>query len=121
MKRNVFKKLLLIPLFLFSITAFSQTKEKVLARWIDGWYVATIVQKVGPNYQVIFDDGDQATVPPSGIKPLNWRPGSRVECNWKGLGSYYSGTIRQMDGLKISMDYDDGSKEITLIGRCRTR
>jgi len=70
---------------------------------------------------VIFDDGDQATVPPVGIKPLNWKAGSRVECNWKGLGIYYPGTITQINDIKIIMAYDDGDREITVIGRCRTR
>ena len=119
---KIMKKLIFLALLALSLNAIAQSSGKILARWSDGWYVATIVEKVGQNYKVIYDDdGVEAIVPPNGIKALDWTAGSRVQCNWKGRGFYYPGTIAQMSGIRVNINYDDGDKETTLIGRCRTR
>ncbi len=102
-----------------SAIAFAQPSDKILARWTDGWYVGTLLQKIGDRYKVVFDDGDEALVPQSGIRPLDWGAGSRVQCNFRGSGRYFWGRIVQKSGGRVSIDYDDGDKEVTLIGRCR--
>ena len=91
----------------------------MLARWSDGWYVGTVVKKVGDGVQVVFDDGDEAVVPSSGIRPLDWTTGTRVQCNFKGAGLYYWGVIAERSGVRATINYDDGDREVTLIGRCR--
>jgi hypothetical protein len=100
-------------------TSFGQVSEKVLARWSDGWYVGTVLQKVGDRFKIVFDDGDEALVPQSGIRPLDWSAGTRLQCNFKGSGRYFPGIITQKSGLRITIKYDDGDQEVTLMGRCR--
>jgi len=48
----------------------------------------------------------------------DWRAGDRVSCNWKSLGTYYTGTIAARMGKKVSVFYDDGDREITTTSRC---
>ncbi len=103
----------------FAISCFAQTSEKVLARWTDGWYVGTVLERVGDRFKVVFDDGDSAIVPQSGIRLLAWSAGTRLQCNFKGSGRYYFGMITQKSGSRITVKYDDGDQEVTLIGRCR--
>lgn len=113
------KYILIFLLSLLTLNCFAQVNEKVLARWSDGWYVGTVLQKIGDRYKVVFDDGDEALLPSSGIRTLDWSVGTRVQCNFKGAGRYYSGVITQKSGLRIAINYDDGDKEVTLMGRCR--
>lgn len=103
-----------------SSNAVAQSGNKILAKWSDGWYVGTVVQEDGDTFGVIFDDGDVALVAKSGIRPLDWRAGTRVQCNWQGAGIYYWGTIVQLSASSVSIHYDDGDKEVTVVGRCRT-
>lgn len=41
--------------------------------------------------------------------------GSKISCNWKGLGTFYPGTVTSRDGDNISVQYDDGDFERTTI------
>jgi hypothetical protein len=93
--------------------------EKVLGRWSDGWYVGTVVEKINDKSKIVFDDGDQAIVQSTEIRPLNWTSGTRVQCNWKGNGSYFWATIISTSGDTISIRYDDKIEENTFVGRCR--
>ena len=49
----------------------------------------------------------------------SWRAGSRVSCNWLGLGTYYNGTVAARMGNQLSIKYDDGDEEVTSTSRCR--
>ena len=49
----------------------------------------------------------------------SWRAGSRVSCNWLGLGTYYNGTVAARMGSQLSIKYDDGDEEVTSSSRCR--
>lgn len=118
MKNSTIAALLAVSVS-FSSMAVARGNDKILARWTDGWYVGTIVQKVGNQYQIAFDDGDKAIVPQSGIRRINWSAGTRVQCNWKGAGLYYWGVIARKNGSQLSIKYDDGDREMTVIGRCR--
>lgn len=115
LRKSIFAFLIVI----LSAAALAQSSEKVLARWSDGWYVGTIIQKIGDRYKVIFDDGDEAVVPQAGIRPIDWSAGTRLQCNFKGGGRYFWGRIVQKSGSRVVIDYDDGDKEATVIGRCR--
>lgn len=96
--------------------------KRVLDQWGDGlWYPASILGQVGNLFNVAFDDGDKADLPEARIRPLNWVVGSRVQCNWKSGGYYYSGTITTSKGLAVHISYDDGGQEDTSISKCRSR
>ncbi|GAB4214573.1 MAG: hypothetical protein OHK0012_12880 [Synechococcales cyanobacterium] len=95
---------------------------RVLGQWSDGlWYPATVTSSQGDRIRLQFDDGDVATVAPSQVRSITWRPGTRLQCNWLNRGTYYSGVIAQMNGNSIYVHYDDGDREQTVIGRCRSR
>jgi hypothetical protein len=49
------------------------------------------------------------------VRPENVGVGSKISCNWKGLGTFYSGTVTSRDGDNISVQYDDGDFERTTI------
>jgi hypothetical protein len=115
--------LTLLALIVGSSLAFAQAKgDRVLGRWpADGlWYPAK-VQSVGPEgVELAFDDGDVLTVAKAETRPINWKAGTRVQCNWKNQGKYFSGAIATMSGETIEVAYDDGSRERMTISRCRS-
>jgi hypothetical protein len=117
----MFKKLFssAIAFYFFCSMPLALGAEKILGRWSDGWYVGTVVEKSSDRAKIFFDDGDQAIVPLSGIRPLDWTAGTRLQCNWKGAGAYYWAMILARNGEKISVRYDDKVEETTVIGRCR--
>jgi len=95
--------------------------DRVLGQWHDGlWYPATVRNVNGNGLQLAFDDGDRRTANPSQVRPIDWNVGTRVQCNWKGRGKYYPGVIGRKDGDQVFINYNDGDKELTTIGRCRS-
>jgi len=96
--------------------------NRCLGLWSDGyWYPATVVKAEAGVYFVAFDDGDSASVNESGIRAIDWRIGTYIQCNWKRKGAYYPGRITAMIGESIHVSYDDGDEEDTSIGMCRSR
>ncbi|MGN7614441.1 hypothetical protein ACQZV8_20415, partial [Magnetococcales bacterium HHB-1] len=109
-------------LFLFQgdLEAF-QRRDRVLGQWSDGlWYPATINGYRSGYYSVAFDDGDVARLAPAKVRRIYWGSGTRVQCNWKGRGKYYRGVIATKHGNHVMINYDDGDRENTVIGRCRS-
>ncbi len=45
--------------------------------------------------------------------------GSRVQCNWKGQGRLYPGSVTRMKGNSVYIKYDDGDQEDTVASRCK--
>jgi hypothetical protein len=95
--------------------------DRVLARWPgDALLYPARVQSVdGESVFVAFDDGDVSAVAASDVKPMTWKPGSRLQCNWQNKGDYYGGVVGTMDGEMITFLYDDGDTETITISRCR--
>jgi hypothetical protein len=99
-----------------------QKGDRVFAWWTSGqflWYPATIESVEADLYQVRFDDGDFATVPPDQLRPLEVSEGSRVQSRWKAGSEYYCGIIDGKEGSKIHVAYDDGDQEWTTIEMLR--
>ena len=108
---------------LFSGAAHAQAVgDRVTALWeADGlWYPAEIEFIDRQGIHVSFDDGDEAIVARNEVRRLNWRVGTRLECNWKNEGDYYPGRINAMRGESIDFVYDDGGREQLTVGRCRS-
>ncbi|MEB2845534.1 hypothetical protein GAO09_22650 [Rhizobiales bacterium RZME27] len=86
-----------------------------------GYWFPGIIDKIADGKVTIrYDDGDKETVAMGNVRPYNWAIGTKVECNFKGKGDWYSGTISSLAGEKIGINYDDGDKETTRTGRCRS-
>lgn len=85
------------------------------------WFPGVIDSASGEKVTIRYDDGDKETVSLSEVRPYNWVIGMKVECNYKGAGDWYAGKITSLGGEKIGIAYDDGDKETTRTGRCRSR
>jgi hypothetical protein len=113
-----------MTLFLIMIAAavFAwKAGNRVLGQWSDGlWYPAKITAQEGADFKVAFDDGDTAVLPAAKIKKINWKVGTKVNCNWKKGGAYYDGTITKMQGEAIHISYNDGDQEDSTISICRS-
>ena len=97
-----------------------QSGDRVLAQWGDGmWYPARVNRVEGDRVQVNYDDGDVSTISQGQLRRIDWRVGTRVNCNWKNKGKYYWGVIGSLDGEIAQINYDDGDREVVSIGRCR--
>ena len=87
-----------------------------------GYWFPGVVQNIqGGNITVRYDDGDVETVSRSAVRPYDWMIGMAVECNFKNQGEWYPGTIASLAGESIGIAYDDGDRETTKTGRCRSR
>lgn len=102
--------------------AAQQAGDRVLARWAaDGmWYPARVTSVEGGGVHVAYDDGDVAVVAAADVRLVDWRVGSRLQCNWKNQGAYYTGTVGAKNGETITFRYDDGYTETITISRCRS-
>jgi hypothetical protein len=104
--------------------ATAQTRgDWVLARYKCGpyWCPGIIQSVTGDRVTVAYDDGDRETLSLRSVRPYDWAIGGRVECNFKGAGTWYPGVIASLAGGSIGINYDDGDRERTRTGRCRSR
>lgn len=95
----------------------------VLGRYKNGqyWFPGVIQSIQGDKTIVAYDDGDRETLDISRVRPYNWSIGSRVECNFKGSGTWYPGKIASLGRETVEVNYDDGDRERTKTGRCRSK
>ncbi len=84
------------------------------------WFPGVVAKISGDKVTIQYDDGDVETVSRRAVRPYDWKIGSKVECNYKGAGDWYSGTISSLAGEKIGIAYDDGDRETTKTGMCRS-
>jgi hypothetical protein len=106
-----------------SIGAQAQTQgDWVLGNYKgSGYWFAGMAEKIeGGKVTILYDDGERETVSLSKVRPYDWMIGMEVECNYKGQGTFYPGTIASLAGEKIGIAYHDGDKETTTTGRCRS-
>ena len=110
-------------LALGSVPASAQTVgDWVLANYRGaGYWYPGVVEKIGGgSVSVRYDDGERETVSRGAVRPYDWMIGMSVECNFKGQGEWYPGTISSLAGEQIGIAYDDGDTEKTKTGRCRS-
>lgn len=102
-----------------------QSGDWVLARWKGNqyWFPGVVESRVGDDVTIAYDDGTRETLPTRLVRAYDWRVGSRVQCQWQGGAEWYSGKISAMssDGVTISVAYDDGDREETRTGACRSQ
>ncbi|MBB3809858.1 tudor domain-containing protein [Pseudochelatococcus contaminans] len=85
------------------------------------WFPGVIANVAGDKVTIRYDDGDLETVYANAVRPYDWSVGTRVECNFKGAGDWYAGRITSLSGERLSIAYEDGDKETTKTGKCRSR
>jgi len=94
-----------------------------LGRYRNGayWFPGIVQSDNSGRVTIAYDNGDRETLPANLVKAYNWGVGTRVECNWKNGGTWYAGKITALRGGAVSIAYDDGDKENTSTGKCRSR
>jgi hypothetical protein len=118
-------KLALAAAITFGLAASASAQtvgDWVLGNYGNGgyWYPGVIEKVRGGNITIRYDDGDRETVAINAVRPYDWSIGKRVECNFKGAGTWYPGKIASLAGERIGIAYDDGDRETTKTGRCRS-
>lgn len=97
----------------------------VLGRWKGGpyWFPGVVESRSAKKVTIAFDDGTRDTLAINLVRKYDWRVGTRVECLWAGGDIWYGGKIQKMgkDGSSISILYDDGGRENTKTGACRSK
>lgn len=103
-------------------SAFQQG-DWVLGRWQGGayWYAGVVAGVSGDSITIQYDDGDRETTPRRNVRHYDWQAGTRVECNWQQAGTWYPGRIESASGAQVRISYDDGDRETTGTGNCRSR
>lgn len=94
-------------------------------------YPGKVTRASGDNVHISYDDGDQEDTVVSRCQVTAGETmagtaatgsvtvGTRVQCNWKGRGQLYPGTVTSVRGQTIHISYDDGDQEDTTPARCR--
>lgn len=97
--------------------------EWVLAQWkgSEFWFPGVVRGASGGKITIHYDDGTVETRPENQVRPYDWSVGTRVECNFQNQGKWYAGRIAALNNAKALIHYDDGDKENTTTGRCRSR
>lgn len=102
-----------------------QNGDWVLAQWQGSryWFPGVVAKVHGNMVTVRYDDGTTDQRPDNQVRRYDWRVGTRVECRWQSGDEWYAGRITQesKDGQSISVHYDDGDREHTSTGKCRSR
>lgn len=128
-REDVMNKILIAAVILGLVSTFaSGASAQTKGDWVLGnykgagyWFPGVIDSISGGKVTIRYDDGDRETVAISKVRPYDWMIGTRVECNYKGAGQWYAGKISSLAGERIGIAYDDGDKETTKTGRCRTQ
>lgn len=88
----------------------------------NNYWFAGVISEIGRGQVTIrYDDGDVEVVSSDHVKPYDWQVGTGVECNFRSAGKWYPGKITGLNGTNLAVAYDDGDKEQTKTGLCRSR
>jgi hypothetical protein len=122
------KKYVILAAAVFIAAGSATAHAQTVGDWVLGnykgagyWFPGVIESLQGGDITIRYDDGDRETVAISDVRPYDWAIGDRVECNFQGQGTWYPGRIASLAGERIGIAYDDGDKETTKTGRCRSR
>lgn len=113
-------------MLLLSSAALAQERgDWVLGRWQQGayWFPGVVEGRAGDHVTIAYDDGTRETLPAHYVRRYDWDLGTHVECQWAGGVDWYPGTITAIsrDGVTLHVLYDDGDREQTRTGACRSR
>jgi hypothetical protein len=91
-----------------------QPGDRVWAPWNSGALYAGAVERIeGPEAHVHFDNGDRGWVQLEQLVPLQIPVGLRVLGRWKMGSHFYPGTVTDVQGERVHIQYDDGDREWT--------
>ena len=102
-------------LLLLSSLVSAQIKpgNQVCAPWGGSPYLATITAISNGQAEVIYADGDRATLPSAELREIPWDPqletGNRVLASWNNSARLYPGTVLEVAQLSYKVQWEDGS------------
>src|SRR5438132_1205868 len=93
------------------------TGDRVLALRLPGdfWYPGIIRHIQDDRFFIIYDDGEDGFVKAKQMLPLALEAGDRVHGRWQLGQEFYPGVIASRAGEVVTIHYDDGDEETTLI------
>ena len=95
----------------------------VLAQWKGDqyWFPGVVTAVKDGRVTIKYDDGTTEIRPINQVKSYDWHVNSKVQCRWTD-GKWYGAKITSAnaDGLHISVLYDDGDRQDTTTGKCRS-
>lgn len=76
----------------------------------DYWYPGTIRHSVGDRFYVIFDDGEDALLPPEHLRPLRLEVGDMVYARRSAASEFESAQVADKTEDKLLLTYEDGQQ-----------
>ncbi len=95
--------------------------ERAFAFWDEDehFYPATIVSIDGEDIYIHFDSGEEEWTEANYLEDYAVNINDEVECQSSRDGLYYDVVIKNLDGERIEVEYDDETTEWTTLDRLR--
>jgi hypothetical protein len=95
--------------------------DRVFVYWESDeyYYPATITEIDGEDITVRCDDGDTATVTSDELEMLILEIDDEVESKWSKDKKFYTAYVKDMDGERVQVEYEDGIVEWTTVSNLR--
>ena len=92
--------------------------DRVAAKFSDGaWYLATATAARGAQIDVLYDDGDKATVPAADViaipRGTAFKTGDIVLAPWK-TAQMFPGTVTAATRFTVTVKWDDGDEPLEI-------
>ena len=87
----------------------------------DYWYPGTIRHSVGNRFYVIFEDGEDALLPPEHLRPFRLEVGDVVFGRRGPDGDFEPARVADKADDKLYLTFEDGEKSWTALGLVRVR
>lgn len=87
--------------------------SKVAAIFGSSWYLASVSEVKGDEYNVKYDDGTNGTVKANEIKAIpavqKFKVGEKVFASWNDGAKLYAGVVQEVKETGCVVKWDDGS------------
>lgn len=96
--------------------------DRVLALWpVEDiwWYAGTVIELEDEEFVIAYDDGDRAVLASEHLAPLELTVGTIVHGRFQAGEAYFPGTITELRGNAIFIEYQDGDSEWTTAAMIR--
>jgi hypothetical protein len=98
-----------------------QEGNRVFVYWDEDeyYYPATVTGVEAEEIHIRYDNDEEDQVSDDYLIELSLYEGDAIECYWSEDDDYYAATIKQVDGERIQVEWEDGSDSWTTISDVR--